>query len=354
MTEHPDRGTVQAMTTSLVYGFAFSQISGTVSRLGVPGVFDTPVKSVDELAAATGTHAASLLRLLRAASALGLLTERTDGAFELTKLGEIMRDDEALRALLALYGDESVWRAFGALEQATRTGRSGFEHAHGTSLFDALESDEGMASRFHHAMNLVTAAQVPAIVRDYDFSPFRHVVDVGGGDGTLLASVLRCHESVRGTLVDRPAALRPAEAALRAAGVADRCTVTEGDFLASLPAGGDAYLLKNILHNWEDPQCVQILSNCAQAAGPNGRILVPAVVLPEGAEHTDREEAALMALSDVEMMVLTSGRERTRSEYESLFAAAGLTPGAAVPLQGLPGHHMLEATPAAGPGPHGT
>jgi precorrin-6B methylase 2 len=344
MTENPDSAAVQAMTTSLVYGFAFSQISGTVSRLGVPEVFDTPVKTLDELAAATGTHAPALLRLLRAASALGLLTQRSDGAFELTELGELLRKDEALGALLALYGNQSVWRAYGALEQATRTGQPGFELANGTGLFETLESGGETASHFNRAMNLVTAAQVPAIVGEYDFSPFRHIVDVGGGDGTLLAAILRSHESARGTLLDRPEALRSAQTTLTAAGVAGRCTVMEGDFMASVPEGGDAYVLKNILHNWEDARCVQILRNCAQASGPNGRILVPTLLLPETTDDTDRESAALMALSDVEMMVLTSGRERTRSEYESLFAAAGLTPGAAVPIRSLPGTYMLEAT----------
>ena len=346
MSEHPGDGGVQAITTTLVYGFAFSQISGTVSRLGVPDAFDTPVKSLDELAAATRTHAPALLRLLRAASALGVLAERPDGAFELTELGRLLRDDDALRALLALYGDESVWRAYGALDQAVRTGRSGYELANGKDLFEVLESDTEIASRFNRAMTLVTAAQVPVIVRDFDFSRFEHVVDVGGGDGTLLAAILRSHESLRGTLVDRAAALRDAGSTLGAAGVAGRCSVVEGDFLVSVPEGGDAYLLKNILHNWEDDQCVRILRNCARAAGPHGRILVPTVVLPERPEQDDREQAALMALSDVEMLVLTSGRERTRSEYESLFASAGLTPGAAVPLHGLPAHHVLEAMPA--------
>ncbi|MDT0377593.1 methyltransferase [Streptomyces sp. DSM 42041] len=338
---------MRAATVSLVYGFAFSQVAGTVARLGVPAALGEQAEHVEKLAAATGTHAPSLLRLLRAAAGLGVLTEHPGDRFALTALGAALRDEPSLRALLDLYGDRSVWAAYGALEDAVRTGRSGFEAAHGTGLFDVLEEDEALAGRFHGAMTGVTAAQVPAIVRACDVAAGAHVVDVGGGDGTLLAALLGARPGLRGTLVERPGALPAARRTLAAAGVAeDRCAVVEGDFFASVPDGGDAYLLKNILHNWSDADCVRLLRTCGRAAAARGgRVLVPTLVLPDGDAPGGREEAALMALSDVEMMVLTSGRERTRAEYDALFAAADLEPGASVPLEGLPGHHLLTAWP---------
>jgi hypothetical protein len=337
----------RAATVSLVYGFAFSQVAGTLSRLGVPAAFGTPVCTAGDLAAATGTHPPSLLRLLRAAAGIGLLTEHPGERFALTPLGGTLRDDPSLRALLALYGDRHVWGAYGALEEAVRKGCPGFDAAHGTGLFEALERDGALAARFSEAMTGVTAAQVPAIVTACDLPSGAHVVDVGGGDGTLLAALLRDRADLRGTLVERPGALRTAGQVLAGAGVGERCAVMEGDFFASVPDGGDAYLLKNILHNWADEDCVRLLRTCGRAAArtPGARVLVPTVVLPEEAGAAAPEEAALMALSDLEMMVLTAGRERTLTEYHALFRAAGLRPSGAVPLPGLPGHHVLAAAP---------
>ncbi|WP_241266428.1 methyltransferase [Streptomyces scabichelini] len=345
----PDPGNepaLRAATASLVFGFALSQVSGTVARLGVLDAFDGTVKSAEDLARSTGTDARALRRLLRAAASLGLFAVRDDGRFELAPLGRALGDGEAVRRLTALYGAPSVWRAYGALEDAVRTGKPAFECANGVGLFDALEYDGGLADIMHGAMAPVTAAQVPAIVAAYDFGGLRQLVDVGGGDGALLAAVLAAHPGVRGTLVERSAALRAAPAVLREAGVEDRCTLVEGDFFVSVPPGGDAYLLKNILHNWDDAACVRLLRRCRDAAEPPGRVLVPTLVLPEEKDFSGLPEAQVMALSDIEMMVLTDGRERTLAEYGRLFADAGLELGRAVPLPGLPHHFMLEAHPS--------
>ncbi|MFG3258993.1 methyltransferase [Streptomyces sp. NPDC048172] len=350
---------VRGATTSLIFGFAFSQVCGTLSRLGIPeafgareeerddGVPDDGTRSVDALALATGTHPGALHRLLRAGAALGLLAPHGGGRFALTPLGQAFRDGPGPRALAALYGDPSVWRAYGALEDSVRDGKPAYDLANGVGLYEALASGGPSAARFHAAMSLVTAAQTPVIVGHYDFGRFAHVVDVGGGDGTLLAAVLTAHPRVRGTLLETGAVLREAGATLDAAGVGDRCGTVDGDFLTSVPAGGDAYVLKNILHNFDDAACVRILRNCRDAAHPEGRVVVPTLVLPEDGDVTgSQEDAALMTLSDIEMMVLTPGRERTLAEHVRLFAAAGLALSATVTLPGLPGHAVLEARPA--------
>ncbi|GAA2096308.1 methyltransferase [Streptomyces albiaxialis] len=351
---------VRQATTSLIFGFAFSQVCGTLSRLGIPEAFgeadgtdgdragEDGTRSVDALALATGSDPGALRRLLRGGAALGLLAPRGGGRFALTPLGRAFRDGPAPRALAALYGDPDVWRAYGALEDSVRDGKPAYELANGVGLYEDLAAGGPLAARFHTAMSLVTAAQTPVIVGHYDFGRFARVVDVGGGDGTLLAAVLTAHPGVRGTLVETGAALRAAQTALDAAGLTGRCETVEGDFLASVPPGGDAYVLKNILHNFDDAACVRILRNCREAARPGGRVVVPTLVLPdESGELTGGlEEAALMALSDIEMMVLTPGRERTLAEHVGLFGDAGLELAATVTLPGLPGHAVLEARPA--------
>ncbi|MFW6693979.1 methyltransferase [Streptomyces sp. MAR4 CNX-425] len=347
---------LRAATGALVYGFALSRVTAAFVRLGIPDALAGTALPAGRLARATGTHEPSLRRLLRAAAALGLLTVRPGGRYELTLLGELFRDDPRLRRLAELYGEPAVWGAYGALEDAVREGGSAFQHAHGTGLFAALEADRPLAGRFTEAMGTVTAAQTAPVVSGFDFGGVGHLVDVGGGDGTLLAALLRAYPRMRGTLLERPAALAAAPRVLRAAGVADRCALVEGDFFAAVPAGAggpaDACLLKNILHNFGDDDCVRLLRACRAALRPGGRVLVPAPVLPEagggsgdgGGGGTRGEADVALALSDVEMMVLTAGRERTLGEYRALFARAGLALPAGAPavLPGLPHHHMLE------------
>ncbi|WP_234380149.1 acetylserotonin O-methyltransferase [Streptomyces sp. CMB-StM0423] len=344
---------VRAATGTLVYGFALSRITGAFVRLGIPDALAGTALPADRLAHATGTDEPSLRRLLRAATALGLLTVRPGRRYELTLLGELFRDDPRLRRLAELYGDPAVWQAYGALEDAVRDGGSAFHHAHGTGLFAALETDGPLAARFNKAMGTVTAAVTEPVLAGFDFGGIRHLVDVGGGDGTLLAALLRAYPHLRGTLLERPAALAAAPGVLRAAGVADRCTLVEGDFFAAVTAGdgggpADACLLKNILHNFGDDDCVRVLRACRAALRPGGRVLVPALVLPEaaGGSRTQADAEVAMALSDVEMMVLTAGRERTLAEYRGLFARAGLALPPELPpaLPGLAHHHMLEGT----------
>ncbi|WP_073482646.1 methyltransferase [Streptoalloteichus hindustanus] len=347
----------------IVYGFALSQIAGTAVRLGVFEALGDSALPVEELAAATGAQPDPLARLLRAGVGAGLLAFRDDGRVVSTPLGRMLRSDSGwpLHRFLTLYGDPAVWRAWGALEDAVRTGKPAFDLVHGTPLFDHLPTDDRLAARFHAAMAAGTAMQNPVIARSYDFGRFEQIVDVGGGNGTLLATVLAAHPEQRGTLFDSTAALRNAPSVLSEFGVADRCSLVAGDFFASVPEGGDAYLLKNVLHDWNDQECVVILRNCRNAMSPGGRVLVLSALLPEqrqapapstvdplSPEDTvDSPEGALFVLlQDIEMMVMTTGRERTVSDYARLLGDADLVLGEVIPLSTSSRYHLVEALPA--------
>lgn len=356
MTE-PNVDDVAQALIPLTFGFTLSQISGTLFRLGVPDALNGSPKSVDELARATGSDPAFLRRLLRAAAAMGLVTVEEEDRFGLTAIGRIGNDPLLpFRKIAELYAHPAVWQAWGALEDAVRTGKPAFDHVHGTGVFDYSQQDQQFAALFHSLMASLTAIQQPQLVRHYDFSGVRRIVDVGGGDGSMLALVLGANGDVRGTVFDMAEALHGAPAVLREAGVADRCDTITGSFLKSVPPGADVYLLKNILHNWDDESCVTILRNCREAMDAQAKLLVITPLVPEQHDVANSADALQISILDIEMMVVTTGRERTLTEYERLFTAAGLRLGDVTRAQmrdgtvntlvGPPIYHVVEVLPA--------
>ncbi|ASO20126.1 SAM-dependent methyltransferase [Actinoalloteichus hoggarensis] len=332
--------------TSLIFGFAFSQMLGTAVRLGLPDLIGETSKTVADLAAETGTDHDSLRRLMRALAQLGVVTTTGDDSVELTPLGRLFRGDAefSLHPMAALYGDPAWWRAWGSLEASIRTGAPGFDIAFGSGFFDHLDTDPALAGRFHRAMSTLSRIQIPDAVRGISFSPGERLVDVGGGDGTLLAAILAAEPSLHGTVFDTEGALSHAEEMLRTAGVADRADAEAGDFFESVPAGRDVYLLKNILHDWDDESCVRILRNCRTAVAPTGRILVVTALVPDW--DRARGDANLMtAFGDMEMLVMTTGRERTIGEYERLFEQADLRLGETTTLSTELDSHLVTALP---------
>ncbi|GAB2721425.1 methyltransferase [Kitasatospora kifunensis] len=332
----------------LLFGFALNQIAGATSRLGVPDLLDEKALTAEELATATGAHPGFLLRLLRAAATAGLLTLDDQGRFALTALGGMYRTDAPLQAapLDAMHAAPAVWQAWGALEQSVRTGKPAFGLVHGTGLFDRLQTDPELAAVFHSAMGAGSAVQLPAITNGFDFSAFQHVTDVGGGNGTHLAAILAANPHLRGTVFDTADGVLDAPAVLAQAGVDDRCATQAGSFFDTVPAGADAYLLKNILHDWDDDSSKKILDNCRAAMGANGRVVVFTSVIAEGRAHEDPLEALGAAIFDIEMMVVTTGRERTLTEFEQLFAASGLKLAKVTPLPCPFLYYALEAVAA--------
>ncbi len=261
---------------------------------------------------------------IRDRESLGLV-ERPTAAdlFALTSFGEVLRSDAdaPARAIAALFTSPVVWRPWGELLHSVRTGRTAFESVFGTAAFGHIGGHPDLSALFNSGMAELARGAAQSVAAGYDFSGFRTVVDVGGGNGTLLAALLAASPGSRGVLFDTPTGVREAALVLAAAGVSDRCTVTTGDFFTAVPPGGDAYVLKNVLHDWDDERAHALLGRCRRAMPDHARLLLIEAVLPDD----DGPAARLSAvLSDLNMLVMVGGRERTRREYADLLAAAGL------------------------------
>jgi SAM-dependent methyltransferase len=318
-----------AAVLRMIQGLHVSRAVYLAAELGIADrLADGPVSAAD-LARATQAHEPSLHRVLRLLASLGVLTEDEPGRFGLTLLGERLRTGvpASVRSWALLTDAVGGIPAFGRILDTVRTGTDGVRLAHGTDLFEFLARHPENSARFDAAMSERTAAYAPGVAACGGFARMRTVVDVGGGRGTLLAAVLRRHERLRGILVETPAVVAGAAAALRAAGLADRCAVVAGDFFAGVPAGADGYLLANVLHDWDDDRSVRILAQCRRAMAPGGRVLIVERLIPD-----DPAQAAPTLLSDLNMLVITGGRERTNAEYGGLLAAAGLRLGAVRPV----------------------
>ncbi|MDX1522632.1 MAG: methyltransferase, partial [Anaerolineae bacterium] len=247
-----------------------------------------------------------------------IFTEIDQGIFRQTPLGTTLQGDHPLsvQPLARLVGDLSWWRSWGSLSHAIMTGEPAIEHAFGMHLFDYLGQHPETASVFNTWMTRFSQMTDPAIVGSYDFSHFKQIVDVGGGHGNLLTTILQTNPALKGVLFDLPEVVSAAD--LSETAVMDRCEIVGGDFFEALPAGGDAYILKQIIHDWHDNLCIKILRNCHKAMTANGRLLVIDAVIPSD------NAPDINKFIDLHMLVLThGGKERTEAEFKSLFKASG-------------------------------
>lgn len=342
-SERPDVLQAKTALLQVVFGYAGSQVLNVAVRLGVADLMDGGSKTSEELASATGTHPPSLHRLLRALTCLGVLEETKAGRFELTALGALLRTDSpnSVSAMAATFCDEGIWRAWGNLAHSVRTGETAFEHVFGVHSYEYIARNPELAAAFHEAMAEATRNAAPSIAASYDFSPYETVVDVGGGDGTLIAAILEANTHMRGILFDTAPGVEAAPAKLEAAGVADRCRISAGDFFESVPIG-DVYLLKTVVHNWDDEHSTRILSNCRGVMAEGGKLLLVEAVLPERIEST---EAIGDVLNDLNGLVLDGGRERTEEEFRGLLAASGFETGSITPPLGPTSYRLIEGTP---------
>jgi SAM-dependent methyltransferase len=304
----------------MVYAFELSRAVCVAAELGIADLlFDGP-QTVDELAAATGTQPEPLFRLLRALASRGVFEQREDGRFAITALAEQLRRDAPGGSVYeyALYvGLPLVQRPWEELLSTLQTGRPSFERVFEASLFDYLASDAAAGKRFNDAMSSHTTRDALAVVDAYDFQAGK-VVDVAGGHGALIEAVVAATAGATGVLFDRPQVIEGARERLGQGAVADRCQLVSGDMFESVPSGGDVYMLKRTLHDWEDDRAAVVLENCRRAMNEGGRILVIEMVVDPGA-------AGHMAkFYDLMMLVMIGGRERTEAEFERLFASAGL------------------------------
>ena len=324
----------------LVNGYQVTQAIHVAATLGIADLLrDGPLAS-DELAAETQTHAPSLRRVLRALAAVGVLHEDDDGRFALTDVGDCLRSDaaEPVGGWAAYVGLPSHFAAWANLLHAVRTGENAFGSVHGATVWEyrARHPDDGAI--FDQAMTSNTQRANRHLVEAYDFAHFSSVVDVGGGHGGLVAALLGAHPRMRGIVFDQSLVVAGAPAVLEAAGVTDRCEVVGGSFFDAVPAGADAYVLKAILHDWDDDDAVRIVSSCRDAIAPDGALLVAERELGPPNENPDAK------LSDLNMMVGPGGRERTRDEFADLLAEGGFALQRTVPT--AIGLSVFEARPA--------
>ena len=308
------------------------------AKLGIADHLRERSRSAAELAAATGTHPDAMFRLMRALVSVGVFAGDTNGGFELTPVGELLRSDVAgsLRAFAIMQGERWVWKSWGEIEFSMRTGRSAFEHVFGASLFDYYNAHPEAGEVSAAALNSLSTADNNAIAGSYPFGGAT-IVDVAGGRGSLIATILSQHPGAQGVLLERPAVTDAASRSLAAAGVADRCDVVAGDFFTAVPTGGDVYLLKKVLHDWDDDHARAILRRCRAAMHPAARLLIAEFVLPEN----DCPSPAKWV--DLLMLVYVGGRERTQAEYADLLASAGFALERAVVTEAVIG--LLEARP---------
>jgi O-methyltransferase domain len=299
--------------------FAFAIIAAT--QLGIADCLQDDPRSIDDLAARTSTHAPSLRRLMRALASRGVFVEDRDGRFSLTELGQPLRTDapESMRPQALWTGSEEFLRTWAALAHSVRTGESAFAHLHGKPFFSHLGEQPEFARLFNDVMTRASEADdIRSIVDSYDFGRFHKVVDVGGGHGSLLKLMLDRYPNLTGVLYDIPEVVAGTHESFDQLVTRGRARKIGGDFFESVPHGGDAYVLKFIVHDWDDDSATRILHNCRDAMREHAKVLIIEIVLPSGNTSPDA------SFLDLTMLLFTSGRERTEAEYAELLRRAGL------------------------------
>jgi len=325
----------------LFLGYRVSQAIYVAAELGIADLLAEGPKSAEELASACGAHAPSLRRVLRLLASEGVFAQDGDGRFALTPMAEALRGDAPgpVRALVLFSAGEAPWRAWTGLLHSVRTGEPAFDHAHGVGLFEHLRRHPEDRDRFDRVMTAQTAPFTRAVAAAYDFTRFGTVVDVGGAHGALALGLLEAYPHLRGIVFDQPEVAEGARRAIGAAGMAGRCEAAGGDFFDAVPAGGDAYLVKFVLHNWDDERAVAILRACRRAMTADGRLLVIELLVPPG------DGPSFAKSQDVNMLALApGGRERSEAEYRALFEAAGFALARTARAQGE--LHVIEGVPA--------
>lgn len=289
------------------------------AKLRIADHLATQPRHVAELAELTQTHAPSLYRLLRALASAEVFAEQADGRFGLTPIGELLRTGvpHSQRGVADYCGSEWSWKPWGDLLGSVRTGRTAFDHVYGEPVFDYLGKHPDESAVFNEGMTGFSTAAAQAVVQTYDFSVFRTIVDIGGGHGALLTAILNQHPGLQGIVFDSPDVVAGAVSPLTEAGLAHRCQVQGGDFFQAVPTGGDCYIMKHIIHDWNDDRAQRILQNCRAAISANGKLLITEMVIPPG------NTPAIGKWLDLEMLVVASGKERTEAEYRTLLANAG-------------------------------
>jgi orsellinic acid C2-O-methyltransferase len=315
----------------LVSGFRAYMMMVAACRLNLPDLLAAGARTADEVAASTKTHPPSMQRLLRGLAVWGVLAEMPGGRFASTPLSDHFRSDRpGLRNLTIMLSEEG-YEAWGDLMYTLLTGKPAYEHLYGKSHFARLAEEPEMAAHFNAAMVEISTRVARAFISSFDFTGVSSIVDVGGGNGGILLAVLQAHPGMRGILFDLAQGLAGARESIEAAGVADRVTLQEGSFFEAVPSGADLYLLKSIIHDWDDERALAILQTCRKAMGDRARLVLLERRFPERIANAD--EMLTTVMGDLHMMVVLGGKERTDKEYRELMTGAGLRLARVVPTE---------------------
>jgi hypothetical protein len=323
----------------IISGFWISRAVYVIGKLGIPDLLQTGPKTAAELASATNTHAPSLFRILRALVSVGVLNSSDGERFAQTPLSETLVTDApgSLRWFAISELGQEHYPAWGNVMHSVKTGEIAFDDFFGVDIWKYFQQNPEDAAVFNNSMSNITAAANEAITSLYDFSQFGTLVDVGGGHGGLITSILKQNPEVKGVLFDAPEVIEGARPKIEAAGLEDRLETVAGNFFQSVPAGGDAYIMKWIIHDWDDEKSNTILRNCRSQMPANGKLILVDSVVPE------TNEPHFSKFIDLNMLVMTGGKERTEKEFAQLLADAGFTLLRVIPTD-LP-TSIIEAEP---------
>jgi hypothetical protein len=309
----------EAFLTNVAFGALMTQALAVAAKHGVADLLKDGAKPVSELAAATATDEQALYRILRSLASIGIFTETAPRAFANTPYSEPLRSDVpgSFRNGAIFMGASWHWNVWGQMDYSAKTGKPAWAHTHGVEVFDYFFQNPEHAEIFNGAMTDMSVATAPVVVEAYDFSGIETLADIAGGHGYLLSQILRANPQLKGILFDLPHVLTGADPMLEAQTVADRVERRPGDFFVEVPPA-DAYIMKHIIHDWDDERSAAILKNIRAAMKDDGRLLIVETIVPETSEpHYSK-------LLDLEMLTSPGGRERTANEYEALLAESGL------------------------------
>ncbi len=333
----------QTQLYHLAIGHYMSNALRLAAELRIADLLSAGPRHASELAESTGTHAPSLHRVLRLLASAGVLEEREDGSLALTPLGECLRTGVpgSAHAMVMLFAGPRIQSAWNELDYCVRTGNPVHRLRGVDGPFGDPARTPEQEAVFDAAMADLTKHIAVAVAATYDFRPLHTVVDVGGGNGALLIGLLQAHAHLRGIVLDRPAAAERARARIAEGGLAERCEAVGGDFFKEVPAGVDAYVLKHVIHDWDDERAAAILATCRRAMRPDSRLLLVEGVYPVRIDQSLASRGA--AANDVNMLVSTGGRQRSEAEFRTLYAAAGFrlvriipTPARVAVIEGVP------------------
>lgn len=313
----------------IISGFWVARCVYVAAKLGIADLIKDAPKTADELATAAGAHGPSLFRVLRALAGVGVITQDGDNRFGGTPLSQTLCSNVpgSIRAFAMTELGEEHYPAWGELLYSVRTGGIGFDKAFGEPCWEFFRKNPENAQIFNDAMSAMTAQANEAIHAVYDFAGINTIIDVGGGHGGLITGILNKNPDMRGILFDAPQVIEGAKASIQSSGVADRCELVAGDLFKSVPEGGDTLVMKWIIHDWNDEQCVTIMKNCHRALPENGNLILIEAVVPTTSEpHFSK-------FIDLNMLVMTGGRERTEEEFRQLYDASGFQLTRIVPTE---------------------